>query len=317
MTDAPQNPDAARDAENLRVAIEHLAGTHETWHRQAALAVGRPIEFVVDYESLGGRYDLLRPLIHRSLTDGLGALAAIGFGEASNAKLRLRAVVRKVVIRAPRRGDHGMVTLLNGELAIHPRLDSPGGSLQREIAEAILKLLAPDATGTIYVDTDTAVRRAMEATVIRDPPESAEPVVASDETDAELRAFDRFMRGDPDADPDPRDAGLDVYARAGKYMDELEAKMREAGCWPDGPPPEPLEIRGAFGGENMAFEQWLAWVLVPRVREIIVEKGEFPASSEVGAYAVRALDGAPWGGELVDVLSRFDWLIRRGGKSRR
>ena len=314
MTDPSHNPDAARNAENLRAAIEHLAGAHETWHQQAALAVGRPVEFVVDYESLGGRFELLQPLIHRSLSDGLGALASIGFGETGGAKLRLRAVVRKVVIRAPRRGDRGPVTLLNGELAIHPRLDAPGGSQQRPIAEAILRLLAPDATGTIYVDTETAVRRAKEASVLREAPDSQEPVVISDETDAELRAFDHFMRGDPDADPDPQDAGLDVYARAGKYMDELEALMRKAGCWPDVPAPEPLEIRGAFGAENMAFEQWLAWVLVPRVREIISERGVFPSSSEVGAYAVKALDGAPWGGDLVHVLSRFDWLISSRGR---
>ena len=46
-----------------------------------------------------------------------------------------------------------------------------------------------------------------------------------------------------------------------------------------------------------------------RIRQIIAEKGEFPAQSQVGAYAVRELDGLDEASDLISVLAEFDQFI--------
>lgn len=88
---------------------------------------------------------------------------------------------------------------------------------------------------------------------------------------------------------------------------EVEAELRRLGRWADEPPaPEAFESSVAFHGDTMAFEQWLQFVLVPRVRSVLGGEGSLPVRSAVGAYAVRALDGDPDAGELVALLARFD-----------
>jgi uncharacterized protein YqcC (DUF446 family) len=101
----------------------------------------------------------------------------------------------------------------------------------------------------------------------------------------------------------------DPYQHAQRSMEKLEAIMRQGGFWPGEAPDGPIEVKGAFGCENMAFEQWLAWIFMPRVRDILAQRGAFPDGSSVGAYAIRELDGAPGREELIDVLIEFDDMV--------
>ncbi|HVT80979.1 MAG TPA: YqcC family protein, partial [Phycisphaerae bacterium] len=100
----------------------------------------------------------------------------------------------------------------------------------------------------------------------------------------------------------------DMYSVAAKFVRELEAAMRQAKLWPGKKPPGEIEVRGAFGSENMAFNQWLAWVMIPRVKGIIESRGEFPSGSNVAAYAVREWDGVEYG-RVVEVLRGFDEAV--------
>jgi len=107
-----------------------------------------------------------------------------------------------------------------------------------------------------------------------------------------------------------RSTGEDsVGAIACAYMDRLEAAMRSARVWPGEPPAEPIEVQGAFGCENMPFEHWLAWVLVPNVRKLVESGSPLPPSSAVAGYGVRALDGAPCYEDLMSVLREFDEFV--------
>jgi uncharacterized protein YqcC (DUF446 family) len=92
-------------------------------------------------------------------------------------------------------------------------------------------------------------------------------------------------------------------------MLRLEAVMRSAGIWPGKQPAGEIEVRGAFGCENMSFAQWLAWVLIPRLRDIVDERGEFPEGSMLGPYAIREFSGLPGEAEVHDVLYAIDELI--------
>ncbi len=108
-----------------------------------------------------------------------------------------------------------------------------------------------------------------------------------------------------------------MYATAQSLAAELEAELKRLRRWGDKPlPKEKFEDMGAFGMRTMSFEQWLQFVLIPRIQEIVSEKGEFPKESMVAAHAIRELDGDPDPSSLHDILYKLDTLINKAGRKK-
>ncbi|HVU12463.1 MAG TPA: YqcC family protein [Phototrophicaceae bacterium] len=81
------------------------------------------------------------------------------------------------------------------------------------------------------------------------------------------------------------------YEAVARQADAIEAEMKRIGFWQDTPlKPEQYDFRAAFAGDTMAFPQWLQFIFLPRVRDIIARRGQFPPSSQVAAYAIREFD---------------------------
>lgn len=103
---------------------------------------------------------------------------------------------------------------------------------------------------------------------------------------------------------------MDSYANAASYADRIEGELRSLGAWRSEPlPASAYQSKRAFFGDTMSFYQWLQFVLLPRVRDIIAEHGAFPAESSVGTYAVRELDGVDEAASLIRSLCEFDDFI--------
>jgi uncharacterized protein YqcC (DUF446 family) len=100
-------------------------------------------------------------------------------------------------------------------------------------------------------------------------------------------------------------------------IDEIEAEMRRMGMWQNEPlTPEQLDFKKPFGMDRLAFEQWLQFVLIARVREIVAGKGKFPTGSQVGDQAFR--EWVMWGSRqdvdpLIKLLREFDALFGKPG----
>jgi len=103
---------------------------------------------------------------------------------------------------------------------------------------------------------------------------------------------------------------MDSYQTAAGYADRMEQELRAMGVWQAQPlPPEAFQSRRAFFGDTMSFYQWVQFVLLARIREIVAAGGSFPKQSQVGAYAVRELDGENEAAGLVSLLCEFDRFI--------
>jgi uncharacterized protein YqcC (DUF446 family) len=103
---------------------------------------------------------------------------------------------------------------------------------------------------------------------------------------------------------------LNAYEQAGAFADRIESELRAANAWRDEALPETAyDSEQAFFADTMTFYQWLQFVLLPRVRTIIEERGGFPAESSVGAYAIRELDGNDEAAGLITALCEFDSFI--------
>jgi uncharacterized protein YqcC (DUF446 family) len=100
------------------------------------------------------------------------------------------------------------------------------------------------------------------------------------------------------------------YVVVAAKLDEIEREMKQAGLWQDRPlGPEQYNFTRAFAMDTMSFDQWLQFIFVPKVRGIISARDKFPASSSVGAQAVREFDTYPNAQRLVTLLSEFDSLF--------
>jgi uncharacterized protein YqcC (DUF446 family) len=90
----------------------------------------------------------------------------------------------------------------------------------------------------------------------------------------------------------------------------IEAEMKRIGYWSlERLPDEAYQFEQAFAMDTMAFSQWLQFVLIPRVHQILEEQGSFPGESMVGAQAIREFDGDEDANRLVSLLSQFDDLF--------
>jgi uncharacterized protein YqcC (DUF446 family) len=104
----------------------------------------------------------------------------------------------------------------------------------------------------------------------------------------------------------------DPYAEAATLTDALEAELRRLDRWSAQPlPASAFENMGAFGENTMAFEQWLQFVLVPRLRAIVRDREPFPDGSSLAAYGVRVFGADAQAETLHALLYALDQLVER------
>jgi uncharacterized protein YqcC (DUF446 family) len=101
-------------------------------------------------------------------------------------------------------------------------------------------------------------------------------------------------------------------AEVAKIIALIEDEMKRIGYWrQEALPEEAYDFRQAFAMDTMAFPQWLQFILLPRVHQILAEHGEFPSESMVAAQAVREFDGDDTAAQLLSLLGSFDDLINK------
>lgn len=102
----------------------------------------------------------------------------------------------------------------------------------------------------------------------------------------------------------------EFYQTVYKKIDDIESEMKSSGAWSNKAlDPVLLEDMGPFGNNTMPFENWLQFVFIPAVKDIIKNNDEFPETSQVGNYAVYAFDAQPAYQNLTYLLGEFDDLF--------
>ena len=95
----------------------------------------------------------------------------------------------------------------------------------------------------------------------------------------------------------------------------IEAALRQAGLWSGtAPDPEALQSTQPFCVDTLRFEQWLQWVLLPRMKVLLEGDLPLPAASGIQAMAEQVYVGEIGRlGRLIEALAAFDRLI--GGEA--
>jgi uncharacterized protein YqcC (DUF446 family) len=103
----------------------------------------------------------------------------------------------------------------------------------------------------------------------------------------------------------------DIPNRIADVLLEVEAILRTSGKWdPFQPPAGALLSLEPFCIDTLSFEQWLQWIFLPRMKQILEFKKPLPAKSGIFAYAQEQLRKEdPPAGKLLLLIKRFDDLI--------
>lgn len=103
----------------------------------------------------------------------------------------------------------------------------------------------------------------------------------------------------------------DIPSRIADVLLEVEAVLRASGRWEWRPPPESdLRSTQPFCIDTLRFEQWLQWVFLPRMKDILEQSRPLPGKSSIFVYAQEYLRKSnPPEGNLLTLIKRFDDLI--------
>ena len=90
-------------------------------------------------------------------------------------------------------------------------------------------------------------------------------------------------------------------------LNELEAELKRLALWQEGPvDPALLESQAPFCCDTLRFEQWLQFVLLPRMRALLEANQPLPTAIALCPMAEESLDHRLDIGRLINVLADID-----------
>ena len=106
-------------------------------------------------------------------------------------------------------------------------------------------------------------------------------------------------------------------ARIPQIADQLlliERQLRQLGLWAQqAPSAEALASQQPFCVDSLAFEEWLQWIFLPRLKSMLEANAPLPTASGIAAMAEQVFVGrALEVNGLIAALEEFDRLIGLG-----
>ena len=97
--------------------------------------------------------------------------------------------------------------------------------------------------------------------------------------------------------------------------DSIEHELRRLDLWSEhAPGDQALASAEPFCYDTLNFSQWVQWIFLPRVRELLETQGELPPRSNIFAYAEEAMRNSPHDADqLLFLIKTFDELVAAAG----
>ncbi len=103
----------------------------------------------------------------------------------------------------------------------------------------------------------------------------------------------------------------DIPERIADVILEIEANLRTSGKWDACQPPNKLlASTQPFCIDTLTFEQWLQWIFLPRMKQILEQQQSLPTRSNIHDYAEDYFHkNDPNTASILSLIKRFDDLI--------
>jgi len=103
----------------------------------------------------------------------------------------------------------------------------------------------------------------------------------------------------------------DISGRIADVLLQVEANLRASGKWQQ-KQPAAMALASAlpFCVDTLRMEQWLQWIFLPRMKQILESQRPLPARSAIFAHAQDCFDESDSSvAQLLALIKRFDKLI--------
>ncbi len=100
---------------------------------------------------------------------------------------------------------------------------------------------------------------------------------------------------------------MNIENQVRQILEDIEQVMRDEKLWHDTPPEaEAFESKEPFSVDTLSAEQWLQWVLVPRMYALLEAQAPMPTRFAITPYFEVAMPEAL---RLLTQLQRLDDLL--------
>lgn len=99
--------------------------------------------------------------------------------------------------------------------------------------------------------------------------------------------------------------------RLGAVLNSLETELRIQGRWEERPPSaQALRSTEPFAVDTLSFDQWLQWILLPRLNELLVRQLPLPSECAIQPMAEEVYGrDDPGGARIVLIVGEIDALL--------
>jgi len=100
----------------------------------------------------------------------------------------------------------------------------------------------------------------------------------------------------------------DSNQQLAELLDALEQKLKSSNLWSNEQPPDDLFLSEVpFCYDRIQFQEWLQWVFLPQIRQLIHLRMPLPGQSSIAPMAEMALKGqSPDTSTVVTLLAEID-----------
>ncbi|WP_445773799.1 YqcC family protein [Shewanella sp.] len=103
-----------------------------------------------------------------------------------------------------------------------------------------------------------------------------------------------------------------LYLASKNHLITLEQLLKQCQLWSDTPPSaSALASNAPFACDTMTFEQWLQFIFIPKMTELIYRQQPLPSSMAIAPMAEQLWQGMAQRQSVINHLRAFDALLNQ------
>jgi uncharacterized protein YqcC (DUF446 family) len=101
-----------------------------------------------------------------------------------------------------------------------------------------------------------------------------------------------------------------LYEASLTFLVKLEQQLKLLGLWSLTPPSTiALASTAPFACDTLAFEQWLQFIFIPKMQQLIDTQSSLPSQMAIAPMAQQVWQALPERQEIIALLDQFDQLL--------